>query len=293
MFEVPDSAHDMGEVLKVERAKRRAGKENSFIALKANDHKLLKEIFPDIEIMGSGDESIVVGKEFERERVVSLGIDFRKREGVLPFAELYQLHKLASLLYPNYFPELYGARGFGYRDTERKWMNKNLYITYGDVRRGQLEGDRIESENQRAGIDFHLDPTEFNYAVDDKGRSMYIDIFDVGLEAVRNMDVEEVRKIFKKNNKTFDALEFKKRMMALEMCLRRISELQVVDKLYQEINVKGNYPDFEKVEEEVTEAVSGNEIFNERSTDNIMRVIKKAVDFETRTNAKYNNGWNF
>lgn len=293
MFEVSESARDIQDLLKVEKIKRRRGLGNAFIEFKANDHKVLRQLFPDVEILGSGDESIVIGKKLDINRVVSLGIDFRQREGVLPFAELYQIHKLASLLYPYYFPELYGARGFGYRDTERKRLDKNRSITYGNVRKGQSEGDRIEKECKKAGIHFDLDPSELNYSTDENGNVMYIDIFDRGLKAVKDMDVNAVYEIFTKNNRSFSPEDARKRKRDLDRCLRRIKELQIVNNMFQDINNKGHYPDLNEVEGNVIEAVLDNDILNGNSVDNIMRVIKKGVEFEILTGEKYDGGWHF
>ena len=143
----------------------------------------LEQNYPEIDFVGVGSESVVIGDPDNPDRVVAYRHGETKRETPdLEYLGKYHMHNALHILYPQYFPEIHAASDKARQTTrERIYPDKKLDQ---DIKDNMYPRDfdkmirGVEDEIKTStGINVRLDAgSKDNVLYDKNGNMKYVDL---------------------------------------------------------------------------------------------------------------------
>ncbi|EKD52970.1 MAG: hypothetical protein ACD_61C00186G0007 [uncultured bacterium] len=255
-----------------------------FVNWEKRNKALIEEKFPDIKIMGIGTESLVIESPVNEEQVWSLGYDRRKKYGVLPFAENYNIHRILQVLYPDDFAKVFQITGVGLKSSTKEKVEGGE-LTESEIVTAINRSNIIEEELYKAGVDITIDSAASNYRKA-KERVVNIDYVDGYAGSIKNVDLEKVLQIFERNTKELDTKTKDRQRRILLSCISRLHELWTTNILFQEMVEGGKYTIDEN---RIAEQLRGKG--DERSVFRIKVLLEKATDAVLTKGYKYDKRW--
>jgi hypothetical protein len=165
----PDYVKDVSLLYFEEGVK--AAKQADFF-VKAKEHVCSN--YPEVEFIGIGTQSIVVGDSDHPDRVLTYEYK-RELTDPLKYLELYHVHNLLHHLYPETFPAIHGI------DFQVALKNKGRVIKHADNGYSAADMERISYTmamhiGETSGLYIWLDSNPKNFICDKEGSLKYIDL---------------------------------------------------------------------------------------------------------------------
>lgn len=253
----------------------------------------LKGLFPDLEIIGAGSESVVVVDPANTEKVISIGYDTRHFSGVAPFSESRNFHNLVHTLFPENISSLHSVRGILKRDTSRERVfgrpstaDEILDLT-----------DSIKNKLRNLGIDsFDIDYRAADNALVNSGQVKYVDMMDGMSYGVRYIDMKKVKTFYiNKFNIQNESLESDEGWKTIIRSVRILKELDIVNNVFNKLTTKSkpekflddmNSPEYENM---INSFHFSTENEDEKSRDRIRNWLLYAIK-AVQNGHTYDNG---
>lgn len=198
--------------------------------VKENDNFTeLNKRFPDLYILGMGKESLAIIDPDDPGKVLTFGWDIKSpRPGIMPSSEIYNIQNALAIIYPNTFPKVTKMEGFGLRNTKREMVQGEMET---DVDSAVMSAAEINSNLESIGINFYLDPWRQNFIKTPEGNLKYVDLVDGSAKNFINFLPNKARLMIDKSYPNLSEQERDRKWKDLMIYVRRLSELEVVNKL--------------------------------------------------------------
>lgn len=244
----------------------------------------IKDKFPDVKVMGIGTESLVIENPASEDEVLSFAYDPRKKYGILPFAENFNIHKIIHILYPEDFTKIRQISGISFKNSIRERVHGSKPTEFESLKAID-RSNAIEKELYEAGIDITIDTAEQNYVVD-AGKPKNIDFVDGYSGSIKNINLKKVMDLFDKRTESLDSQRKEQLRRALTASILRLQELHTANSVFQEMVEKNDFDiDDNRILEVFGEGGSPEVVHD------IKRVLIKAVEAVTKKGYKYDKRW--
>jgi hypothetical protein len=195
----------------------------------------IQSLFPELEILGVGSESIVFVDPSNKDRAISIGIKNKNIEGVVPFSVSKHFHDFVKALYPENTPELYSVSGNIIRDTSRerirgkKQEDCNSYWAMGR----KMINELLEMKVTDFGLDLDLAVDNNVFIGEGSNNNIYVDMFDCKADSVKDIDMDKVKVFYQEKFQIDDyGLSSDAGWKTIIRSVRVLKELATVDHIF-------------------------------------------------------------
>lgn len=212
------------------------GKRKMYLAWSTEDLSDLRNDLPSVEVLGLGHESFAIVDPDDPNTVITLprGGSSHVPKGISPFSETYNIHRFLRVLFPENFPVIKEIRGFHARTTKRERVKVS-----GDKDFEHAAGS-LSNKLNNLGISGYLDTgSEYNFALDGEGNLVYLDLFIGGAGDFSKVSIEKVNEVIENKYQAEGPEVINKKLQQASLYLRRLSELNMVNEIYDRLKETG------------------------------------------------------